>query len=172
MQQSNSQTSKTILIVLIVALLLSITFSAIYLIPRYRTLNHNDPEDVEKTINQALDTVTIKWLISEFQTRNDGAYPSSQYLTETMSPYYPLFYETIQIKGEDDNPSTTAWPKIRELHVWTGYVCVDNEKKYAASEIKYEEFIRKDPEEFTIIGASMASIIALGRDADYEYMCS
>ncbi len=113
----------------------------------------------------------VQELISEFRLRNDGAYPSVQYLTETLSPDYPLFYDNIQIKSEDDNLSETAWPKFGELHIWPGYTCVDNENKYTASEINYEELIRQSAEEFATVSASVAEIIARGRDAGNAYSC-
>ena len=171
MRHLSSKTSKKILIALIVALLLSIVFSATFLIPKYRLLDEMaPPELLGETLDQILDGYVVSLLISEFQIRNDGAYPPVQYLTETMSPHYPLFIEEIQIKSESDHPSATAWPGNREFHIWPGYACATG-GSYKADEMNYEELIREDPEEFAIIEVNMLEIMKQGSQADIVYSC-
>ena len=172
MRHFSNKTSKRIMIVSITVILLGVLLSALYFIPKYRLLNEytENPGLVEESINQALDDHAITLLISEFRIRNDGAYPSPQYLTETMSPQYPLFYEEIKIKGEDENPSASAWPKIRELHVWPGYACVSAER-YMASEIDYGQLLRKNSEKFASVSVRIIETAKQRQRTDDAYSC-
>ena len=180
MKLPRNTTSARVLIVLSTALILSIMMATYRLLPAYLgywALDNQfggDAEgvDVEEAIDQVLDELSIMLLVSEYQIREESAYPSLQYLTETMSPDHPMFYQKLLIKSEGDNPSTTAWPAIRELHIWPGYACTDEVRRYTADEINYGKFIKKDPENFVLISLSVNGIIGNMPGSDYEYSCS
>ena len=182
MGRFGGKASKIVLIALFVALIASIVLTAVYFIPRYRLLDKYTglPVDSGDAIHQALDGLTLTLLISEHRVRNDGAYPSIQYLTEIMAPDHPMFYDKVYILSDKDDPTLVAWPKLRDLHIWPGYTCVHEpggifstgKFRFTADEIDYEGLIEKDPGELAFVMVTVPGIIERAPRRDHVYTCS
>ena len=182
MERSDSQASKIVLIVLAAALVASIVLTIAYFMPKHRLLDKYSglPVDFGDMIDQALDGSTLMFLISEYRVRNDGAYPSARYLTETMEPDHPLFFEKIYVMSDKDDPSKIVWPELRDLHIWPGYTCVHEpggffssvQFRFTAEEINYDGLIEKTPGELALVMVSATGIVMRAPGTDYVYNCA
>ena len=116
-----------------------------------REIDDGNPSLVRHEIDAAIDRLVIDALIKEYQGRHPGEHPSDQYLTENMGPHYPLFYETIRVRGEESDPGESALPEGRELHIWLGYGCSGSEAdsweevRVSLAETDYGQLLERDP---------------------------
>ena len=168
--------SAAALIALVAVLIIGVTASVLYFISAFRLVDSptnlspegsfSSPGDESSRpvfgaqVSAALDQLAISAFISEYQLRNGGSYPSVQYLTGLESSNFPLFYKKIDIKDKSDNPSVTALPQFREIHIWPGYGCASKPGSLLApvdtfepGEINYDEFIveHDDMSEYSLV---------------------
>ena len=182
MKQLSPTGSKVTLIALGVSLIGAVLFSMLYLIPKYRFLDQSPPPELfGQVLHQANHGNLILPLVSEYRVRNDGAYPPSEYLEEILGPSrFGRFYEKIEVKVFVDDPSSTAWPSTKELHVWPGYACAHERPSlfrntkiaFTADEVDYQALIRKDPQSFVMVFASMGELSRRWPDPEPVYTCS
>lgn len=152
---------------------MSFALSALYLVPKYRIINNlaGSEDSIEQLTYKEHDTLLTNIMVSKYRFQNEGAYPSAQYLTETLSAHYPLFYEEIKVKNKDDDPAKTAWPKIKELHIWPNYSCTETglfKEWYTASDDKYEDMFKTDPGRFATVSSNHPIDVAANRASTYS----